>query len=180
MNLEDISDNDSNPFEVDKEEEDDSIDLELESGGEDDEDQDNNMARTPVPKGTPKKKTTKRSASSGTVGETSSGEDLSSRLNQLDIKGAHSFCMDFMLPFILSTYNDDNNIMANIQIFVPTLLPKECFIPDVVANGTSLELRIQISSGSWRPGKGLQDLVATHITLKLSKVSARRLTITLA
>lgn len=146
--MEDISDDNSDPF-VEEEEEDEEEQGSFDS--ESDEGEDINMPRaTSLPRGgggTPnrKKSTPKKTvAPTARAGETS-GEDLSARMNQMDISAVPMFCMDWTCPFILSTYNEDVDIMIKAQVLVP-IYPKEYFIPDVGNGGMQLEIRLQVPS----------------------------------
>lgn len=141
MNLEDISDDDSDPFEE--------ADDPRASDDEDkdrfyfppDDDEREDMGKS-TPKRTPQKK--KGVAHSSSAGADTSEDALAARMEDLNIN-VPMFSMDYKMPFILTTYNEGLDQMCTIQILTVTM-PKDSFIPDVVDGGKRLEVRILVPS----------------------------------
>jgi hypothetical protein len=130
VSLSDISDDDNGGFEEEEEEEDEELDVEFEE----------EALPTMAPRNTPSKKKAMPSKASAP----SPAQDITNQMNHLSIgKKSPFFCMDFKLPYIISTYNESVDIICKVEVFVPTL-PESYFILDVISAGTQLELRIQI------------------------------------
>jgi hypothetical protein len=130
--LEAISDDEEDPY-IDEEDQED-IDLDADS-------EDGDEEEIMPPKRTPNKPATGRKNSA--VNDDSTTEDISSRLFEMNIGGIPLWSMDFSLPYILSVYNADLDQMVRVDVFVPTL-PREFFIPDIMAGGQKMQVKIQV------------------------------------
>lgn len=137
--LEDISDDEEDPFEAVSEEED--IDLEADSEEEEEEAEESDDIMPPKSR-TPKKSTPSRKKAASTPGGDTTAEDLSAHMSAMNINNVPMFSMDFKLPFMLSVYNDALDQMVKLEMWVP-ILPKEFFVPDII-DGKRLRISIRI------------------------------------
>jgi hypothetical protein len=134
--LDEISDDEEDPYDEEDEE-----DIDLEDFEE--EDQEDLVEEAETMSSTPgRKKQAPAKKSSTRAGESPSVDKLSSSVSTMKVS-AKLFSMDFKLPYIIYVFNQQLDEMCNIDIFAPTL-PSEFFIPDVTNGGNSLELRIQV------------------------------------
>lgn len=127
--MDDISDDEEDPYE-DEDEED--IDLEADSEGEED-----------MPPKIPSKRATPSKPRKTPSEDSTTGEDLPSRMSDMALSNAPMFSMDFQLPFILSVFNEQLDQMVKVEVLVPTL-PKEFFLPDIISGGKKMEVSIQV------------------------------------
>jgi hypothetical protein len=128
VSLEDISDDEEDPYELEEED-----DISLGSGIVEEEEE------VMPSKSTPKKKNPSKKVST-------TGGDFSTDMQNLSISNKRSsklFSMEFKLPYIMNTYNEGTDQMIKIDILVPCL-PEEYFIPDVGNGGNVFELSIQV------------------------------------
>ncbi len=72
-----------------------------------------------------------------------STDALSSKMEDISITTAN-FNMDFMFPYLVTVYNEGNDIMAKIEVLTP-LYPRDYFIPDIVS-GKRVEIRTKVPS----------------------------------
>ena len=128
-----ISDDDNSGYESDEAEEEDE-DIDLDDFVEEDE-ADLEEEETSMP---PKKK----KATPRKVSTPDPMDELTNTVSKMSVAAPTSFCMDFQYPFIMTTYNEQLDVMCKVEFYVPTI-PKEYFVPDVV-NGNVLTLKTQV------------------------------------
>ena len=127
MPLENISDDEQDAYSA-KDESD--IDLEADSeeneeqsseeegiGGGNSEEEERESKDMPPKKATPKKVKVQKSA----LGGNDLVESISNSLTAVHIDDVPMFSMDYVLPFMISTYNESNDQMATIEVLVPML-----------------------------------------------------------
>lgn len=138
VRLEDISDDDSDPFEEDEE-----VSEEV-SGSEDEVEDEEAMAKSTPKKRTPMKAGGKKSTPGRTNAGAETSEDafLSAKMEQMEL-AVPTYSMEFKQPFILTTYNEGDDRMCTIHVIALTM-PKENFIPEVVDVGKRLEIRMRV------------------------------------
>jgi hypothetical protein len=135
--LEDISDDDSDPFDSEEEEEEDS-DLE---GFEEDDEISSNLQEEDSTMSTPSKKKRTPRKSTPVVSSSDTVKDLTSSISRMKV--FESFSLDYKLPYIITDYKEGLDDMCNVEILVPTL-PKDFFVPDVSDGGKELEVSMKV------------------------------------
>ena len=65
-----------------------------------------------------------------------------------------SFLMKFELTYTFTMHNKNDNEMCHVDLFPPTL-PQKHFKPDVIAEGTKLEISIQVPNFFWTHEHGM-------------------------
>jgi hypothetical protein len=132
IGLSDIEDDSGTEGEYEEQEEEDDEELE-----EDQAEADNMGKSTPA-----KKKSTPGKAAKSVL----TPDDLADNLGEMSLGTSGNgpvFSMNFIFPYMLSIYNESVDIIVKIEVFTP-LLPKDYFIPDVVAAGQRVEIRTRV------------------------------------
>lgn len=82
-----------------------------------------------------KKRTPKKQYNPTPAGE-SPVDDITSSLKKLSVSFT-PFSLNWVFPYTISTYDESDDVMCDVNLFVPTI-PKQYFIPDVVQQGKVL------------------------------------------
>ena len=149
MPLENISDDEQDAYSAEDESD---IDLEADSeeneeqsseeegiGGGNSEEEERESKDMPPKKATPKKVKVQKSA----LGGNDLVESISNSLTAVHIDDVPMFSMDYVLPFMISTYNESNDQMATIEVLVP-MLPQDSYLVDIVSAGRKVLVNIQV------------------------------------
>ena len=128
------------------------------------------------------KKTPKKSA----FQTPTKADDLASSMKKMSLsllrQAPPCFSMDFKLPFIISVYNEGLEMMARVEVFVPTL-PEDYFVRTLSMKGSNLKYVFKYpTSSSRRPGllnpmPQFKALITTPTKPRPSKTFARRSTL---
>lgn len=129
------------------------IDLEIDSEEEESEEEDSSKQDKdeseeeeegnimPPKKATPKKAKGQKYA----LGGDDAVENISHNIRDMQINKVPMFSMDYVLPFMICTYNEKLDQMATVEVLVP-MLPKEFFLVDIISGGTKVVISIQVPS----------------------------------
>jgi hypothetical protein len=93
-----------------------------------------------------KKRTPKKKATPKKVDEDEDIKSLTASMTGMKVAVRGStpmFKMDFTLPYMIHVYKENHDTIVTVDLLVPTY-PKDYFIPDVIDNGSTLQLRTRI------------------------------------
>jgi hypothetical protein len=99
------------------------------------------MPSTPARKRTPAKKS---SAIPAGESKNVAVSEITSSMKKMNVNMSPTFNFNTVFPYTISPYDEGDDEMCDLFFFVPTTLPLEYFLPDVIDNGDVFSLSMRV------------------------------------